>query len=59
MDPNFGFTAKEASTMVPSPPRSTEPPTTTTQPSPVMTLAPETPTVTPQAGPQRSMASAN
>ncbi|KAF5795313.1 hypothetical protein HanXRQr2_Chr08g0338151 [Helianthus annuus] len=25
MDPNFGFTAEEASTMVPSPPRSTEP----------------------------------
>ncbi|KAJ0836890.1 hypothetical protein HanRHA438_Chr16g0772061 [Helianthus annuus] len=60
MDLNFGFTAEEASTMVPSPTsptRSTEPSTTATQPLPVVTLAPETPTVTPQAGPQRSMAS--
>ncbi|KAJ0682476.1 hypothetical protein HanPI659440_Chr16g0647761 [Helianthus annuus] len=57
MDPNFGFTAEEASTMVPSPTRSTEPSTTATQPPLVVTLAPETPTVTPQAGPQRSMAS--
>ncbi|KAJ0477784.1 hypothetical protein HanHA300_Chr13g0492531 [Helianthus annuus] len=57
MDPNFGFTAEEASTMVPSPPRSTEPPTTATQPSPMVTSSPETPTITPQVAPQRSMAS--
>ncbi|KAJ0579932.1 hypothetical protein HanRHA438_Chr04g0160061 [Helianthus annuus] len=49
--------AEEASTMVPSPPRSTEPPTTVTQPSPVVTSSPETPIVTPQVAPQRSMAS--
>ncbi|KAJ0725893.1 hypothetical protein HanPI659440_Chr12g0464061 [Helianthus annuus] len=58
MDPNLGFTAEEASTMVPSSPRSTEPPTTATQPPPVVTSSPETPTVTPQVAPQRSMASA-
>ncbi|KAJ0801182.1 hypothetical protein HanPI659440_Chr03g0114381 [Helianthus annuus] len=58
MDLNLGFTAEEASTMVPSPPRSTEPPTTATQPSPVVTSSPETPTVTPQVAPQRSMGSA-
>ncbi|KAJ0670295.1 hypothetical protein HanOQP8_Chr13g0472551 [Helianthus annuus] len=57
MDPNLGFTAEEASTMVPSPPRSTEPPTAATQPPLVVTSALETPTVTPQAAPQRSMAS--
>ncbi|KAF5759518.1 hypothetical protein HanXRQr2_Chr16g0742221 [Helianthus annuus] len=41
MDPNLGFTATEASKMIPSPPRSTEP-------VPVVSLTPETPTVTPQ-----------
>ncbi|MFS7986223.1 hypothetical protein Hanom_Chr11g01007801 [Helianthus anomalus] len=56
MNPNFGFTAEEASTMVQSPPRSTEPPTATTQPPPVVTSGPETPIVTPQVAPQRSMA---
>ncbi|KAJ0622474.1 hypothetical protein HanIR_Chr01g0021111 [Helianthus annuus] len=41
MDPNLGFTATEASEMIPSPPRSTEP-------VPVVSSTPETPTVTPQ-----------
>ncbi|KAF5806336.1 hypothetical protein HanRHA438_Chr05g0229111 [Helianthus annuus] len=50
MDPNLGFTADEASRMIPSPPRSTEP-------TPTVSATPETPTVTPQAAPQRSMAS--
>ncbi|KAF5797967.1 hypothetical protein HanRHA438_Chr07g0297801 [Helianthus annuus] len=49
MDPNLGFTAAEASEMIPSPPRSTEP-------APVVSSTPETPTVTPQA-PTRSIAS--
>ncbi|KAM0027744.1 hypothetical protein Hdeb2414_s0019g00543741 [Helianthus debilis subsp. tardiflorus] len=49
MDPNLGFTAAEASKMVPSPPRSTEP-------APVVSSTPETPTMTPQA-PTRSIAS--
>ncbi|KAF5801697.1 hypothetical protein HanRHA438_Chr06g0260441 [Helianthus annuus] len=39
MDPNLGFTAAEASEMVPSPPR-------TTEPVPVVSSTPETPTVT-------------
>ncbi|MFS7937787.1 hypothetical protein Hanom_Chr05g00431791 [Helianthus anomalus] len=42
MDPNLGFTAAEAANMVPSPPRSSEP-------APVVTSAPETSIVTPQA----------
>ncbi|KAF5804219.1 hypothetical protein HanXRQr2_Chr05g0194591 [Helianthus annuus] len=42
MDPNLGFMATKASTMVPSPPRSTEP-------TPVATSTPEAPTATPQA----------
>ncbi|MFS7913662.1 hypothetical protein Hanom_Chr02g00144291 [Helianthus anomalus] len=37
MDPNLGFTAEEASTMAQSPPRSTEPSTTSTQPPHVVT----------------------
>ncbi|KAJ0919915.1 hypothetical protein HanRHA438_Chr05g0235121 [Helianthus annuus] len=41
MDPNLGFTAAEASNMVPSPPRSSEP-------APIVSSTPETPTVTPQ-----------
>ncbi|KAJ0447785.1 hypothetical protein HanHA89_Chr17g0709261 [Helianthus annuus] len=41
MDPNLGFTATEASAMVSSPPRSSEP-------TPLVTSTPETPTVTPQ-----------
>ncbi|KAJ0539587.1 hypothetical protein HanHA300_Chr08g0288091 [Helianthus annuus] len=41
MDPNLGFTATEASEMIPSPPRYTEP-------VPVVSSTPETPTVTPQ-----------
>ncbi|KAF5821026.1 hypothetical protein HanXRQr2_Chr01g0008971 [Helianthus annuus] len=49
MDPNLGFTATEASEMVPSPPRSTEP-------TPIVRSTPETPTVTPQA-PTHSIAS--
>ncbi|MFS7889799.1 hypothetical protein Hanom_Chr00s000005g01611311 [Helianthus anomalus] len=49
MDPNLGFTAAEAADMVSSPPRSTEP-------APVVSSTPETPTVTPQA-PTRSIAS--
>ncbi|KAJ0792402.1 hypothetical protein HanOQP8_Chr01g0017641 [Helianthus annuus] len=49
MDPNLGFTAEEASTMVSSPPRSTEP-------TPAVSSTPETPVVTPQA-PTRSIAS--
>ncbi|KAJ0704588.1 hypothetical protein HanPI659440_Chr14g0564331 [Helianthus annuus] len=58
MDPNFGFTAEEASTMASSPPRSTEQPSTTIQPPPVVSSTPETPTVISQAVPQRSMAAA-
>ncbi|KAJ0604145.1 hypothetical protein HanHA300_Chr02g0046331 [Helianthus annuus] len=50
MDPNLGLTAEEASAMVSSPPRSTEPP-------PVVSSTVETPTVTPQAAPARSIAS--
>ncbi|KAJ0669348.1 hypothetical protein HanPI659440_Chr17g0700131 [Helianthus annuus] len=49
MDPNLGFTAEEASTMIPSPPRSTEP-------TPAVSSTPETPVVTPQA-PTRTIAS--
>ncbi|MFS8016939.1 hypothetical protein Hanom_Chr15g01374401 [Helianthus anomalus] len=49
MDPNLGFTTEEASTMVSSPPRSTEP-------TPSVSSTPETPVVTPQA-PTRSIAS--
>ncbi|XP_022007233.1 uncharacterized protein LOC110906404 [Helianthus annuus] len=49
MDPNLGFTATEASEMVPSPPRSSEP-------APVVSSTPETPTVTPQ-DPSPSIAS--
>ncbi|KAJ0446726.1 hypothetical protein HanHA89_Chr17g0697451 [Helianthus annuus] len=49
MDPNLGFTATEASEMVPSPPRSTEP-------ASIVSSIPETPTVTPQA-PARFIAS--
>ncbi|KAF5803120.1 hypothetical protein HanRHA438_Chr06g0276831 [Helianthus annuus] len=49
MDPNLGFTAAKASEMIPSPPRSTEP-------APVVSSTPETPTVTPQA-PTRSITS--
>ncbi|KAJ0667860.1 hypothetical protein HanPI659440_Chr17g0682441 [Helianthus annuus] len=41
MDPNLGFTAAEVADMLSSPPRSSEP-------APVVTSAPETPTVTPQ-----------
>ncbi|KAM0031216.1 hypothetical protein Hdeb2414_s0017g00506261 [Helianthus debilis subsp. tardiflorus] len=41
MDPNLGFTATEASAMVSSPLRSSEP-------TPVVTSTPETPTVTPK-----------
>ncbi|MFS7894130.1 hypothetical protein Hanom_Chr00s001348g01680761 [Helianthus anomalus] len=50
MDPNLGLTAKEASVMISSPPRSTEPP-------PMVTSATEMPIVTPQADPARTMAS--
>ncbi|KAJ0435465.1 hypothetical protein HanIR_Chr17g0893601 [Helianthus annuus] len=49
MDPNLGFTATEASGMIPSPPRSTEP-------TPTVSSTPETLVVTPQA-PTRSIAS--
>ncbi|MFS7947878.1 hypothetical protein Hanom_Chr06g00553341 [Helianthus anomalus] len=49
MNPNLGFTANEASAMVLSPLRSSEP-------TPVVTSAPETPTVTPQE-PARAIAS--
>ncbi|MFS7960048.1 hypothetical protein Hanom_Chr08g00698371 [Helianthus anomalus] len=49
MDPNLGFTAAEATDMVPPPPRSSEP-------APVVSSTPETPTVTPQA-PAHSIAS--
>ncbi|KAM0054970.1 hypothetical protein Hdeb2414_s0006g00200731 [Helianthus debilis subsp. tardiflorus] len=49
MDPNLGFTAEEASTMVSSTPRSTEP-------TPTVGTTPETPAVTPQA-PTHSIAS--
>ncbi|KAJ0608666.1 hypothetical protein HanHA89_Chr03g0111601 [Helianthus annuus] len=49
MNPNLGFTAYEASAMLSSPPRSSEP-------TLVVTSAPETPTVTPQE-PARSIAS--
>ncbi|KAF5788758.1 hypothetical protein HanXRQr2_Chr09g0362801 [Helianthus annuus] len=41
MNPNLGFTADEATAMVSSPPTSSEP-------TPVVTSAPETPAVTPQ-----------
>ncbi|KAJ0429991.1 hypothetical protein HanRHA438_Chr17g0825461 [Helianthus annuus] len=50
MDPNLGLTAEEASTMISSPPRSTEPP-------PVVSSTVETPTVTAQAAHARSIAS--
>ncbi|KAJ0436386.1 hypothetical protein HanHA300_Chr16g0590211 [Helianthus annuus] len=49
MDPNLGFTVEEASTMLSSPPRSTEPTRT-------VSSTPETPVVTLQA-PSRSIAS--
>ncbi|KAF5774600.1 hypothetical protein HanRHA438_Chr13g0612821 [Helianthus annuus] len=49
MNPEFGLTAEEASAIVSSPPRSTEPP-------PAVTSAAETPTVTPQE-PSRTLAS--
>ncbi|KAJ0741245.1 hypothetical protein HanOQP8_Chr06g0225891 [Helianthus annuus] len=41
MDPNLGFTATEASEIIPSPSR-------TTEPVPLVSSTPETPTVTPQ-----------
>ncbi|KAJ0749512.1 hypothetical protein HanLR1_Chr05g0170771 [Helianthus annuus] len=50
MDPNLGLTAEEASTMISSPTRSTEPP-------PVVSSTAETPTVTPQVAPTRSIGS--
>ncbi|XP_021990888.1 transcription initiation factor IIF subunit alpha-like [Helianthus annuus] len=50
MNPNFGLTAGEASAMVSSPLRLTEPP-------PVVSLTVETPTVTPQAEHAHTMAS--
>ncbi|KAM0055274.1 hypothetical protein Hdeb2414_s0006g00204211 [Helianthus debilis subsp. tardiflorus] len=50
MDPNLGLPAEEASAMISSPPRSTEPPT-------VVSSATETPIVTPQAEPTNKMAS--
>ncbi|KAF5763744.1 hypothetical protein HanXRQr2_Chr15g0683931 [Helianthus annuus] len=49
MNPNLGFTANEAATLISSPPRSSEP-------TPMVTSAAETPTVTPQE-PARSIAS--
>ncbi|KAF5808427.1 hypothetical protein HanXRQr2_Chr04g0145251 [Helianthus annuus] len=49
MNPNLGFTADEATTMVSSSPRSSEP-------TPMVTSVPETPTVIPQE-PARSIAS--
>ncbi|MFS7890252.1 hypothetical protein Hanom_Chr06g00555471 [Helianthus anomalus] len=49
MNPNLGLTAEKTSTMISSPPRSTEPP-------PVVTSAAETQTITPQE-PSRTMES--
>ncbi|KAF5767102.1 hypothetical protein HanXRQr2_Chr14g0620421 [Helianthus annuus] len=49
MNPNFGLTADEAAAIISSPPRSSEP-------TPVVTSAAETPTVTPQE-PVRTIAS--
>ncbi|KAM0019231.1 hypothetical protein Hdeb2414_s0026g00683141 [Helianthus debilis subsp. tardiflorus] len=50
INPDLGLTADEASAMLSSPPRTTEPP-------PVATSAAKTPTVTPQAEPTRTIAS--
>ncbi|MFS7990469.1 hypothetical protein Hanom_Chr11g01059211 [Helianthus anomalus] len=50
MDPNLGLTAEEASAIISSPPRSTEPP-------PMVSSTTETPIVTPQAEPAHKMAS--
>ncbi|KAJ0725457.1 hypothetical protein HanPI659440_Chr12g0458921 [Helianthus annuus] len=50
MDPNLGLTAEEASVIIYSPPRSTEPPT-------VVSSATETLIITPQAVPTRTIAS--
>ncbi|KAF5806091.1 hypothetical protein HanRHA438_Chr05g0226421 [Helianthus annuus] len=50
MDPNLGLTAEEASAIISSPPRSTEPP-------PMVSSATETPIVTQQAKPTNKMAS--
>ncbi|MFS7945793.1 hypothetical protein Hanom_Chr06g00528351 [Helianthus anomalus] len=49
MNPEFGLMAEEATAFLSSPPRSSEP-------TPIVTSAPETPTVTPQE-PARSIAS--